>query len=319
MNTIHVFLLGGLLAVVGLSQNATAADEFDYPLNRITDKIQVIYGPLELPDENNRGFRNNVVIVNTSAGTVLFDPGGSAWAGEMVAKKLQAMSDKTVVAVFNSHAHGDHWLGNEGIRRVFPDAVIYGHPRMKARLESNDGPQWLETINRVTNGKADGTRVVAPDKTVNDGDVIQIGDTGFHVIHTGRAHTDNDIMIEIVGEDAVFTGDVVRNEFLGMMQDDASFKGNIAAIDRLVDINLKYYIPGHGKVAGVGMPPRYRDYLTTLIDAVQMNMDDGLADFEMKPAVVESLAAFHDWANFDRYLGSHISRVFLELEAEAFE
>jgi len=318
MNKLQLLLAAGLAAVAGLSQTM-AADEFDYPLNRITDKIQVIYGPLEMPDEHNRGFRNNVVIVTTSAGIVLFDPGGSAWTGEMVAKKIRTITDKPVVAVFDSHAHGDHWLGNEGVRRVFPDALIYGHPNMKARLEGSDGTTWLETINRVTSGRADGRRVIAPDRTVDDGDEVRIGDTGFRIIHTGRAHTDNDISIEIIGEDAVFTGDVVRNDFLGMMQDDASFSGNVAAIDRLVDINARYYIPGHGRVAGVDMPPRYRNYLTTLIDAVQQNMDDGLADFEMKPAVTESLAAYRDWANFDRYLGSHISRVYLELEAEAFE
>ena len=319
MNKLQTRLTTGLLAFAGLWQAATVADEFDYPMGRITDKIEIIYGPLEMPDEHNRGFRNNVVIVTTNAGIVLFDPGGSAWAGEMVAKKMQALTDKPVVAVFNSHAHGDHWLGNEGIKRVFPDAAIYGHTRMKARLEGNDGPQWLDTINRATNGKADGTRVVAPDKTVDDGDVVRIGDTEFRIIHTGRAHTDNDIMIEIVGEGAVFTGDVVRNNFLGMMEDDASFNGNIAAIDRLVAMNAQYYIPGHGKVGSVDMPPRYRDYLTTLIDSVQQNMDEGLADYEMKPAVVETLADYSDWTNFDRYLGSHISRVYLELEAEAFE
>ncbi len=319
MMTLYKQIYIGLLAVAGLWQAATAADEFDYPLNRITDRIEVIYGPLELPDEHNRGFRNNVVIVTTSDGVVLFDPGGSAWAGEMVAKKMQAMSDKPVVAVFNSHAHGDHWLGNEGIKRVFPDAIIYGHPRMKVRLEGSDGQTWLDTINRVTKGKANGTRVVAPDKTVDDGDVVRIGDTEFRIIHTGRAHTDNDIMIEVVGEDAVFTGDVVRNKFLGLMEEDASFSGNIAAIDQLLGMKVRYYIPGHGQVAGAEMPGLYRDYLNTLRDAVQERMEEGLADYEMKPAIAETLADYSDWTNFDRYLGAHISRAYLELEAESFD
>ena len=319
MNKLFALIGFGLLAVAGLSLNTGAADEFDYPLDRITDRIEVIYGPLEMPDERNRGFRNNVVIVTTSAGIVLFDPGGSAWAGEMVAKKIHAITGKPVVAVFDSHAHGDHWLGNEGIKRVFPDVVIYGHPRMKARLEGNDGQTWLDTINRVTNGKADGTRVVAPDLTVNDGDVVRVGDTDFRIIHTGSAHTDNDIMIEIAGEDAVFTGDVVRNNFLGLMEEDASFSGNIAGIDRLLGMKVRYYIPGHGRVAGAAMPGRYRDYLVSLRDAVQEQMDVGLADYEMKPAIAETLADYSDWTNFDRYLGAHISRAYLELEAESFD
>ena len=69
---------------------------------------------------------------------------------------------------------------------------------------------------------------------MNDGDVIEIGDTQFRVHHTGPAHTDNDIMIEIVDQNALFTGDVVRNALLGIMESDASFAGNIAAIDAII-------------------------------------------------------------------------------------
>ncbi|HUV23576.1 MAG TPA: MBL fold metallo-hydrolase, partial [Gammaproteobacteria bacterium] len=201
MDNFRISIIFSLLLLATASQLSLSADEFDYPVTQITDKIHVIFGPLELPNKNNRGFRNNVVIVNTSKGIVLIDPGGSAWSGDMVATKIRSMTDMPVVAVFNSHAHGDHWLGNEGIKRHFPDAVIYGHPNMKARLEQSDGLFWLETINRVTEGKANGKQVIAPDRTVNNDDVINIGDTDFRIFHPGKAHTDNDIMVEIVGED----------------------------------------------------------------------------------------------------------------------
>jgi glyoxylase-like metal-dependent hydrolase (beta-lactamase superfamily II) len=133
----------------------------DYAPASITEKVRVIYGPLDLPNAQNHGFRNNVVLVSTSAGTVVFDPGGSAWTGEMVAR-LVADEGGKIVAVFDSHAHGDHWLGNEGIKRHYPDAAIYGHPIMKARVEGNDGVNWLESINRVTEGTADGRVVIPP-------------------------------------------------------------------------------------------------------------------------------------------------------------
>ena len=109
-------------------------------------------------------------------------------------------SKQPVVAVFNSHAHGDHWLGVEGIKRHYPKAVIYGHPVMKTRVQGPDGDFWLDTNNRLTGNTAEGKHVVAPDKTVNGGDEIKIGDTTFRIHHTGAAHTDNDIMIEVTGE-----------------------------------------------------------------------------------------------------------------------
>lgn len=319
MSSIQNLLMTSLLLLVTTHQSPVDAAEFDYPIKQITDKIQVIFGPMDLPDSNNRGFRNNVIIVHSSKGIVLMDPGGSAWSGDMVARKIKSMSGEPVVAVFNSHAHGDHWLGNEGIKRHFPDVVIYGHPKMKARLERNDGVTWLETINRLTDNLAEGKQVIAPDRIVNHGDMITVGDTEFRVIHTGSAHTDNDIMIEIVGEDALFTGDVVRDRFIGVMEDDSSFKGNIEAIDKIVALNFKYYIPGHGSVGDAEMPLSYRAYLKSLRDIVHELFDEGIESYEMKPRIIEALNEYRDWQGFDLRLGAQISRAYLEVEREEFE
>ena len=308
----------GLLLLATVLQTPLYAEEFDYPIKQVTDKIQVIFGPLDLPDSNNRGYRNNVGIVRCDNGIVLVDPGGSAWAGEMVARKVKSLHDMPVVAVFNSHAHGDHWLGNEGIKRHFPDAVIYGHPKMKARLEGGFGSTWLDTINRLTDNLADGREVVAPDEVVNDGDVITVGDTRFRVIHTGSAHTDNDIMVEVVGEDAIFTGDVVRNQFLGLMEEDASFLGNVEAIDKILALDFSYYIPGHGEASGAALPSGYRDYLKTLRDLVAEMFDEGMESYEMKPRIVEAMSKYRHWSGFDMRLGAHISRVYLEVEQDEF-
>lgn len=319
MNNTKFLVITSLLLLVMAHQITVIASDFNYPIRQVTNKIQVIFGPLDLPDSQNRGFRNNVIIVSTSKGIVLMDPGGSAWTGEMVARKIKSISDTPVVAIFNSHVHGDHWLGNEGIKRHFPNAVIYGHPKMKARLEQNDGLFWLETINRVTDNMADGKHVIAPDRTVNDGDVISVGDTDFRIIHTGKAHTDNDIMIEIVGEGALFTGDVVRDRALSIMQEDSSFKGNIEAIDKIVSMNYKYYIPGHGSVGGVEMPQVYGAYLNSLRNIVKELFNEDMESFEMKPRIIKALADYSNWRGFELRLGAHISRVFLEIEQEEFE
>jgi len=306
-------------AAVWIASSANAyADDLDYPVTRITDKVYAIYGPLDLPTEQNRGFRNTVVIVRTHKGVVVLDPGGSATVGEFVAHKVKALTGDPVVAVFNSHAHGDHWLGNEGIKRVWPDAVIYGHPNMKTRVEGPDGQIWLNTLNRVTNGLADGRRVVPIDRTVTNGDVVTIGDTQFRIHHIGKAHTDNDIMVEIVDQGVLFTGDVVRNGMLGLMEDDASFKGNIAAIDYILKKRFKYYIPGHGKAGGADVPGNYRAYLDAVYKSVQALYQQGLADYEMKPKVLSRASNFKTWSGFDIRVGPHISRAYLEVEAEAF-
>lgn len=318
MKSIQALFLTSIFVFFAASPLDGRAGEFDWPLEQITDKIYAIYGPFDLPNTENRGFRNTVVIVLTAKGVVVFDPGGSAWAGERIVERIKAVTEEPIVAVFNSHAHGDHWLGNEGVKKSYPATVIYGHPKMKAKAEGADGERWFDLINRVTEGKAGGKKIVAPDKAVNDGDVIEVGDTRFRIYHTGPAHTDNDISIEIVGENALFTGDVVRNQFLGIMEEDASFKGNIAAIDFMLEKKFKHYIPAHGRAGGAEILGRYRAYLVTLRNTVKKLYADGLADFEMKPEVVKALAEFQDWPGFEIRVGPHISRTYLEIEAEEF-
>lgn len=316
--------LARALAVVGLlvaypsGAIAEPTNVTDYPLVSVTDKIYVIYGPFDLPNRKNHGFRNNPVIVLTDAGAVVFDPGGSAWAGEMVAEKIKAIGGAPIVAVFNSHAHGDHWLGNEGIRRVYPHVAIYGHPAMKERVAGPEGEFWLTQIEQLTQGAAGGKQVIAPDRIVNDGDIITIGDTSFRIFHTGSAHTDSDIMIEIVGQNALFTGDIVRNGLLGIMEADASFTGNIAAIDVILNRHFRYYIPGHGPVGGPEIVQNYRTYLNTLLSTARELYAQQKADYEMKPAATNALSTYKNWAGFDMRLGPHLSRAYLEIEMESF-
>ncbi|HYQ70378.1 MAG TPA: hypothetical protein VET88_00470, partial [Gammaproteobacteria bacterium] len=70
MNTIKAFFIVIASILCTAASVAVSAGEFDWPLERITDKIYAIYGPFDLPDPANRGFRNTAVIVLTSAGVV---------------------------------------------------------------------------------------------------------------------------------------------------------------------------------------------------------------------------------------------------------
>ncbi len=83
---------------------------------QIAPGVYVIHGPTELPSPDNQGFMNNPAFIVTDAGVVVVDPGSSVQVGEMVLERIGQVTDKPVLAVFNSHIHGDHWLGNQAIR-----------------------------------------------------------------------------------------------------------------------------------------------------------------------------------------------------------
>ena len=105
---------------------------------------------------------------------------------------------------------------------------------------------------------------------------------------------------------------------LGLMESDSSFAGNISTIDTILAMDLDHYIPGHGISDDKEALTVYRTYLDTLLTTVRALYAEGLADFEMKRAVGAALSPFSKWEGFQMRLGAHVSRAFLEVEAEDF-
>jgi len=310
-----------LLAVLLVSQTAVAGKapplKADYAAKEVTDGVFVIHGPKGLPSPENQGFMNNPGFVVTPAGVVVVDPGSSVQVGEMVLAQIRKVTKKPVVAVFNTHVHGDHWLGNQAVFEAFPKVKIYAHPKMMERVEQGAGVQWLEVMLDMTKGATAGTKVVSANTSVNDGGNIDIGGVAFQVLHDGKSHTDNDIMILLPQKKVVFLGD---NAGYGRMLrlNDGNFQGNIRNLNRAVASGATVFVPGHGPTAGPEAATEYRDYLQAVYDGVKGFFEDDLSDFEIKPKLLPGLARWKDWTDFDSLVGSHVSLAYLEVEAAEF-
>lgn len=290
-----------------------------FSVDRVTPNIYVVHGPRGMPDKNNEGFLNNPAFIVTKEGVVVVDPGGSARVGEELVKKIRTVTDKPVIAIFNTHIHGDHWLGNDGVRRAYPNVVIYAHQRMVERLNRGEGEEWAEMFNRATEGATAGTRVVGPTVGVKGGERLNLGGMQFRIHHPGKAHTDTDIMIEVVDDKAVFLGDIVTYRAVPAVRpQDANFKGSLTALRGVMQLPVKIYIPGHGPTGDQNLPLGSLRFLEALYNAVTKYHRQGLTDFEMKGPVMRDLSEYRDWHYFDG-MGRTISYLYLEIEADSFQ
>ena len=315
----HSFTRFICLALLPLISNAAdrGPDVPDYPANKVAENIYVIYGPINMPNPENQGFMNNPGIVITDAGIVLLDPGSSVQSGEMVLRVARSLSDKPVIAVFNSHIHGDHWLGNQAVRAAYPDAAIYGHPNMIELIKNGEGENWLKIMDSMTEGKTIGTEVVGPDIAINHGDEIKLGSLTFRIHHYGKAHTTSDSMVEIVETGVVFLGDIVLNGRIPRI-DGGSITGNTHSCEEIIKTGASVYVPGHGKSGGKEVVSTMRRYYDTVYSSVKRLYEDGQSDFEMKDEIAGKLQEFASWVSFDEQLGKHISYSYLQVEEESF-
>lgn len=308
------FALHGTLLLAQQKGHAVA----DYPIDKLTPNIYLIHGPLTVPNVENQGFMNNPGIVLTSEGVVIVDPGGTLQAGEMVLRAVKKLSELPVIAVFNTHVHGDHWLGNQAVRNQYPQAKIYGHPNLIKRIAAGAGEEWLELMLRSTGGQSKGTQVVAADTAVNHGQTFRYGDTSFEIFNYGVAHTDTDIMIAVNKNEALFMGDNLFNGRLGRTL-EGNIKGIIHSCEAVVaTVQPQFIVPGHGQSGGLAMFDYAMDAVRILYATVQQQYQAGVSDYQMKPVVEAAMQDYKDWEEFDNLIGKLIGQAFLEIEAENF-
>jgi glyoxylase-like metal-dependent hydrolase (beta-lactamase superfamily II) len=313
-NTAFALLFLGLLLTA--CDRKAPAIHAEFPLTKLTDRVYVIHGPNEVPNVTNQGFMNNPAFVLTNKGVVVIDPGSSVQVGDMLLLKIATVTKDPVIAVFNTHIHGDHWLGNDAIHQAFPKAVIYAHSKMIEKSVAG-GESWLKTMLQLTDGGTKGTKAVIPNLGVDNDETLALGGTHFHILHTGPGHTDGDIMIEVVEEKVLFMGDNAMVERAGRM-DDGNFLGNIAACEAALKTDAKHFVPGHGKSNGREVVTAYRDWQKALYASVKKYYAKGMSDFDMKDKVVADLKPYQKWAMFDSEIGKLISLAWLQIEQASF-
>lgn len=307
--------------------SSTLAHSFKVPkdvtelaLTKISDEVYVAYGMYSMPDKNNMGFISNTGIVITEEGVVVFDSGGSKQVAEMLVARIKQLTDKPVIALFNSHIHGDHWLGNAEIRKAYPGVKIYAHERAIERLKAGEADQWLDIFMQATDNGIAGTELVLPDNALKGGETLKIAGKTYKTHHPEHAHTDSDLMLEYPDGRTLFAGDVVAYGTMvsGARPEDFSAKGQIEAITYALELPVDTYVPGHGPTGGKEIPEATRRFLETLYKSVETYYDEGLADFEMRDQVVKDMTEFSEWNGFDQ-IGRLISHIYQQIEAAEFE
>jgi hydroxyacylglutathione hydrolase len=154
--------------------------------------------------------------------------------------------------IVNTHGHADHTAGN-GIIKKATGAPILIHEDDAIMLTP-----VAKTFSRVF-----GLRVTSPpaDRTLRDGDVIQVGSVKLVVLHT-PGHSRGGI--SLLGENLVFSGDTLfagsigRTDFPG-----ASFEEIIQSIKtKLVTLPDHFEVyPGHGPVTTIGSEKKHNPFL----------------------------------------------------------
>lgn len=274
------------------------------------------HGPHDDELKLSHGFHNNPGFVVTDTGVVVIDTGSSYEIGKMILRKISAVTSKPVTHIFATHFHGDHWLANQALVEAYPDAQTVAHPEAIALLSAGEDQFWLELFAERLGHAFAGTKAVIP-STEAESKEYRIGNITFEVILFDKAHTATDLMVYVVDDSVLFTGDIVNNEHFSFMG-HGNFKGAYAATQKALATNPYHVVVGHGRSGNIELIKTFAHVYQTLADSVGQYHARGLMDFEMKPMIVNEFDAYKNWSGFDRQIGLYISQLISELENERF-
>lgn len=273
---------------------ALAAAPSPYALEpvAVAEGVYVFEGRQEHFSRENGGNIVNTAFVVGETGVVVVDTGPSKLYGEAMRRAIGTVTDLPVARIYLTHAHPDHFLGNQ----AFPGIPVFALATTATRIEEQ-GEDLAENLYGMLGGWMRGTSALAPTDVAEPG-AVEVGGRALRVL-TFSGHTDGDLVVVDVATGTWITGDLV---FLDRAPTtpDADLSAWHAALNALEQAAPGRVVPGHGPVhsgkRGIEQTRAYLRWLEQTLGAHARAGDDMMDAFEVKspPAWVEKLHVFGD-------------------------
>ncbi|GLZ37756.1 MBL fold metallo-hydrolase [Actinokineospora sp. NBRC 105648] len=197
---------------------------------------------------------------------VVVDTGTDEVHGAEWAAAVREVTDLPWTVVI-THAHWDHFLGTT----AFEGAPVWAHPGCRTEMVAHgryQAEKWAQTYREQ--GKDElaerllAARLVLPDHEVTDPVTLDLGDRVVTLVHPGRGHTDNDVLVHVPDAAVVFAGDTVEQGAPPSIGRDGYPLEWPTALDALLELGPRTVVPGHGEPVDAGFVRAQRAELATV-------------------------------------------------------
>jgi glyoxylase-like metal-dependent hydrolase (beta-lactamase superfamily II) len=201
-------------------------------------------------------FTSNCYIVGSekTGHGMIIDPGEEA---QRILKTVNELGLNIKLIVL-THGHVDHVGGLAEVKES-TGAEVAIHENDKRQLASGEGRMLASMFGGIYREPP------PPDRFLKDGDIIEIGELSFSVLHT-PGHTPGGICL--LGEGVVFTGDTLFNYSIGRTDlpggDTDTIMTSIHSKLMVLPDNTIVY-PGHGPPSTIGAERKGNPFIRGLI------------------------------------------------------
>ena len=265
----------------------------------------------------NEGFMSNAGFVVTRDGVVVFDALASPPLAEKLVSLIRKITDQPIKRVIVSHYHADHFYGLQVFKAL--GAEIWAHRLAEGATRTEDAALRLAQRKEVLFPWVDDdTQLLEADRFLGDEMDFEMGGVDFALRYVGPAHSTEDLAMLVKQDNVLYAGDLVfrgRVPFVG----DADSRAWIAALDKLIALDPRVLVPGHGAPSHA---PRSdlvftRDYLQYLRDQMGPAARN-LVPFEEAYEQTD-WSKYRDMPAFDEANRTNAYNQYLRLEQETGE
>lgn len=285
---LFLMLLGGASCAAPLYPPATV----NVRAEKLAAHSYYVPGLSGAASTRNEGFMSNAGFVITPAGVVVFDTLGSPSLAQDMIKRIRTLTKLPIKRVIVSHYHADHYYGIQAFKDL--GAEIWAHESGKGVVGSDAAKQRYaqrkQILGKWINDRTQ--RFPEPDLWLSGDTDFEFGGLHFRLRHVGPAHSDEDLALFVEEDGVLYAGDLVfkgRVPFVG----DADSKRWLNALEKLIAMNPKILVPGHGVASNTPMQDLTltRDYL------VFLRAEMGRAASELIP--FEEAYEKTDWSRYE--------------------
>jgi glyoxylase-like metal-dependent hydrolase (beta-lactamase superfamily II) len=213
-----------------------------------------------------------------------------------------------LAAAFNTHGNGDHCYGNQLLPAALPiyatevaAAEIRAVPPARAQVlfkETDLGPEFAVWVREAFGPfDWDGIELRPPTETFTGETVVAVGDRVVRLLALGPAHTAGDAIAYVPDAGAVFTGDLLFAACTPIMW-AGPVSGWLSAAERILALEPRIVVPGHGPLATPAHLRDLQDYLRFVHGESRRRFDAGM-DAEAAADDID-LGVYADWGDAER-------------------
>lgn len=283
--------------------------EYSFDPQKVDEGLWCVYGDLNPPTKENKGFVSNVCWVENGKELVLLDAGPTTVFAKELEKVIATTTKKKISHVVLTNYHDDRILAASYFQSQ--GAKTVAHKNILSEIEQN--PQKYERlVALLTKEQYAQTKLPTIDITF-DTPSYKLGSIELLKL-SEIAETASDIVIYMPKQKAIFTGNILFGERALNYDKHSHINGWLEALETIKSMDILYHIPGHGTKVDDSSFTTTQKYLQSLYTQTKQAYED---DVELDE--ISSVVVMEEFSSLVSYKQRHVLNLYNLYEDLEFE